>query len=176
MRKALGVLGIVGTVLASRAPGALACGDKFLVVGRTVRTQRLQGAVHRAAILMYVSPGGALVQALKETGLDRQLTLAGHKLEPVKDGGALDRALATGNYDLVLADLSDMTALEPRVGAAPAHPTLLPIVYNPTGEELETAQREYRCVMRSPSTRQGYLAVIEDAMAARLKRNRAPAH
>jgi hypothetical protein len=124
---------------------------------------------------MYVSPGGALVEALKETGLDRQLTLAGHKVEPVKSG-ALDRALATGNYDLVLADLSDMTALEARVGAAPTHPTLLPIVYNPTGEELETAQREYRCVMRSPSTRQGYLAVIEDAMAARQKRNRARAH
>jgi len=94
----------------------------------------------------------------------------------VKDRGALDSDLASGNYDHVLADLSDMTALEPRVGAAPARPTLLPILYNPTGEELEAAQREYRCVMRSPSTRQGYLAVIEEAMAARQKRNDARAH
>jgi hypothetical protein len=149
------------------AGDALCCGDKFLVVGRGVRAQRLDGAVHHASILIYVSPKGGLDAALRETGLDRDLSLAGHSVRAVADRGQLEAALASGKQDIVLAGIADMTALEPLVGDAPTRPSLLPIIYNPTGEELEAAKREYRCVMRSPSTKQGYLAVIEDAMRQR---------
>ena len=39
-------------------PGARACGDKILVVGRGARAQRVRGAVHRAAILALPAPEG----------------------------------------------------------------------------------------------------------------------
>jgi|KBSSwiStaDraftv2_1062776.scaffolds.fasta_scaffold108037_2 hypothetical protein len=165
MRGVLVGLGLAATTLL--AGDGLCCGDKFLVVGRGVRAQRLNGAVHHASILIYVSPKGGLDAALRETGLDRDLSLAGHKVRAVADRGQLESALASGKQDIVLAGISDMTALEPLVGAAPRRPSLLPIIYNPTGEELEAAKKEYRCVMRSPSTQQGYLAVIEDAMRQR---------
>ena len=166
MRRLLLGLGLAATTLLAGGD-ALGCGDKFLVVGRGVRAQRLGGAVHHASILIYVSPKGGLDAALRETGLDRDLRLAGHKVRAVADRRQLDAALASGKQDIVLAGIADMTALEPLVGAAPTRPSLLPIIYNPTGEELEAAQGEYRCVMRSPSTQQGYLAVIEDAMKQR---------
>lgn len=172
MGKAL--LGMAMMSAALAAGDALACGDKFLVIGRSVRAQRMNGAVHHASILMYVSPSGGLEAAIRETGLDRELRLAGHKVRSVSQPQDLDSALAAGGYDLVLAGISEMIALEPRIGAAPSRPGLLPIIYNPTGEELAAAKREYRCVMRSPSTQQGYLAVIEDAMMQRQKRAAAP--
>ena len=161
-----------GLVLVSAAlltGDALACGDKFLVIGRGVRAQRVSGAVHHASILIYVSPTGDLDAALRETRLDRELSLAGHKVRSVSEAKQLDSALAAGGYDLVVAAISDMPALEPKLAESPDRPALLPLIYNPTGEELEAAKREYRCVMRSPSTQQGYLAVIEDAMARRQK-------
>lgn len=166
-RALLGMAFMSATLVAG---DALACGDKFLVVGRSVRAQRLRGAVHHASILMYVNPTGGLEAALHETGLDRELSLAGHKVHAVVDRSQLDAALARGGYDLVLAGIADMRSLESVVGAAPARPSLLPVIYNPTGEELAAAKSEYRCVMRSPSTQQGYLAVIEEAMAQRQKR------
>jgi len=166
MRRLLLGLGLAATTLFV-AGDALCCGDKFLVVGRGVRAQRLNGAVHHASILIYVSPKGGLDAALRETGLDRDLSLAGHKVRAVANREQLESALASGRQDIVLAGIADMTALEPLVGAAPTRPSLLPIIYNPTGEELEAAKKEYRCVMRSPSTQQGYLAVIEDAMRQR---------
>lgn len=174
MKRALFALGLVSAALVGG--NALACGDKFLVVGRNVRAQRLRGAVHHASILVYRGGTGRLDAAIRETGLDRELTLAGHKLQSVSDRGQFDAALASGRYDVVLADIGDMKALEPFVAMAPRRPSLLPVIYDPTGEELAAAKQEYSCVMRSPSTQQGYLAVIEDALSQREKRAAAESH
>lgn len=151
----------------------LACGDKFLVIGRGPRSQRTKGAVQKAVILMYMDPRSELPAAIKEQGLESDLKLAGHKVRVVADRRSVGDELLSQRYDIVLAGLADMESLELQVGSAPARPTLLPIVYNPTDDELEAARRRYACVMRSPSKRQGYLAVIDDAMVLRQKRARA---
>ena len=39
----------------------------------------------------------------------------------------------------------------------------------PTGEELAEAEKEWSCVMKSPSTNKHYLAVIDEAMVLKKK-------
>ena len=160
---------LVAVTLAGCLTGAeaYACGDKFLVIGRGVRAQRAKGAVHRASIVMYLDPRTELPAAIKESQLETNLKLAGHTIRSLDSRGDLDAAVANGHYDVVLVGLPDMIALEPQVRRAASRPILLPILYDPTPEELAAAERQYRCVMRSPSKKQHFLAVIEEAMVLR---------
>jgi len=152
---------------------AQACGDKFLVLGRGVRSQRAAGASHPGSILVYLDPKGHLPEAMQAMRLETHLKLAGHKIRSVETHTELEAALASGHYDIILADISNMRALESDVRSSPASPALLPVIYNPTGEELAMAERQYACVMKSPSKKQHFLAVIDDAMVLRLKEGRA---
>ena len=162
---------LVALTLAGCLAGAeaYACGDKFLVIGRGVRAQRAKGAVHRASILMYFDPRTELAAAIKETHLETDLKLAGHRIRSLQGPGDLEAALASGDYDIVLVAVADMKALDSRAGVAASRPILLPILYDPTPEEQAAAERQYRCVMRSPSKKQHFLAVIDDAMVLRSK-------
>jgi hypothetical protein len=172
MRKVL----VAAVVLVSgmNVAEGLACGDKFLVVGRGPRAQRARGAVQKAAILMYLDPAGDLREAIKEEGLEADLKLAGHKVRYVTDRRAVGEELKAQLYDIVIAGVADMESLEPVVRAAPSRPTLLPIVYEPTPEQLEAARKRFECVMSSPGKKQRYLAVIDDAMVLRQKHAHAP--
>ena len=169
-------LGFLAGALFLAGSDAHACRDKFLVVGRSVRCQRAHGAVQRASILVYLDAGGRLQAAMKEMQLEPNLRLAGHTLRSVAGRAELDEQARSGRYDIVLADISEMVALEGEVGSSPARPVLLPVIYNPTGEELAEAKAEFSCVMRSPSTNKHYLAVIDDAMVQRKKRAQSRKH
>ena len=169
MRRILACLAVILVATGLAGVDALACGDKFLVIGRGVRSQRARGAVQKASILMYLDPKGELPAALKEEHFEQDLRLAGHTVRSVASRQQVSEALKAERYDLVVAGVSDMPALEPVIASLPSHPTLLPIIYNPTGEELELAKKQFRCVMKSPSTRQDFLVVIEDAMVIRRK-------
>ncbi len=162
-----GLLLAGAALLMARDAGA--CGDKFLVIGRGVRQQRAQGAVQRASILLYRDVEGRLQAALREQKVEVHLKLAGHTLRSVEGRSQLTEQLASGKYDIVLASLSEMTAIEQAVGSGPTRPFLLPVIYNPTGEELKEAEAEFSCVMSSPSTKKHYLAVIDEAMVLRKK-------
>ena len=166
-RMMLGLMIAGGAVLVARE--ASACGDKLLVIGRGVRSQRAHGAVQRASILVYLDTGGRLQAAMKEMQLESNLRLAGHSLRSVESRAELGEQARSGRYDILLADISEMVALEGEVGSSPARPVLLPVIYNPTGEELAEAEAEFSCVMRSASTSKHYLAVIEEAMVLRKK-------
>lgn len=166
-RIVLGLLLMMGALLVVREAGA--CGDKFLVIGRGVRQQRAQGAVQRASILLYRDAQGQLDAALREQKVETHLKLAGHTLRSVDGRSQLIERLASGRYDIVLASLSEMAAVEQALGSSPTRPFLLPVIHNPTGEELAQAETDFSCVMSSPSTKKHYLAVIDEAMVLRKK-------
>ena len=163
----LGLMIAGGALLVARE--ASTCGDKFLVVGRGVRQQRVQGAVQRASILLYLDAQGQLEAALREQKVETNLKLAGHTLHSVAGRSQLVEHLAAAKYDIVLASLSEIAAVEQIIGSRPTRPFLLPVIHNPTGEELAEAEAEFSCVMRSPSTKKHYLAVIDEAMVLRKK-------
>ena len=143
-----------------------ACGDKLLIVGRGLRTNR---ALHRASILVYADPKGALPAALKEGHLRRDLERAGHRLRTATSREEFDAALGSGTYDLVLADFKAAPLLESEAKTAPSKPTILPTLYNPSEAELAAASRQYTCVLKSPGDQKDYMTVINEAMAERAR-------
>jgi hypothetical protein len=155
-------------------PGELlACGDKLLVMGRRVRSQRAHGAVQRASILVLLDAGGHLQQALREMRLERDLELAGHTLRLVGTPADLANEIRSGDHDILLADIKEAAALRSGLLAAPRSPTLLPVVVNATGDEWARAEADFTCISRSPSAGKHYLSVIEKAMLQRKAQDRA---
>jgi len=150
-----------------------ACGDKLLVLGRHVRSQRAHGAVQRASILVLLDAGGHLEAALREMRLERDLELAGHSLRVVATSGDLVEQLRSGDHHILIADISEAAALGSELLSAPGSPTLLPVVVNATGDEWAEATGDFRCISRSPSAGKHYLTVIEEVMRQRQAQKRA---
>jgi hypothetical protein len=157
-------LAIAGCLLAD-AGAALACGDKLLVLGRHVRSQRARGAIQRGSILVLLDQAGQLQAALRATDFGRDLELAGHRVRLVWSVRELGNEIGSGGYDIVIADIADVAALGPELAAAPGGPVLLPVVVNTTGDEWSEAAARFSCIRRSPSAGKHYLAVIEEALA-----------
>jgi len=169
MTRSRALVGFIGAALLLGSSRGEACGDKLLVVGRGVRAGRAQGVTRPASIVLYVNPKGTLPAALTESRLDAHLRKAGHSVRSVETRQELTAALNEGTADVVVTDIADVAALESDVRGAPSKPALLPVIYNPTGQELKAAEKKYACVMKAPSKNQDYLEVIDDALALRAK-------
>jgi hypothetical protein len=144
----------------------LACGDKFLVVGRGTRFQRASARTP-ASILVYANPASNLPKALANVPVDATLRKAGYKPTTVTSTVDLDAALGRGGWDLVLADLADSAALAGRLRTD--GPMVLPVVYNATTSELAQAKKQYAQVLKSPTKNQSFLDAIDDALAVRAR-------
>jgi hypothetical protein len=167
MRKVL-ILGLAAGAVCLGWADAQACGDKFLVVGRGVKFQRAHKAVHPASILIYMNPGSRLPTVAKKIKLESNLKQAGHKVQTIEDPTRLDDALKSAQYDLVLADVADSPSLEKHVSARTSKPVVMPVLYQPTADELAAAQKQYGCAMKTSA--KDYLAAIDTAIAQKLKR------
>jgi DNA-binding NtrC family response regulator len=153
------------------AGDALACGDKLVIVGRGLRAKRK--AVSKASILVYARPGGSVPTALGEGGLQKNLERAGHRVSRVDSEQELKEALGAGGHDLVLADFEAASRVEAQAKSSAAHPTVLPTLYNPSPSELKAAETAFHCVLKAPAKEKDYLAVVDEAMAARAKEAKA---
>jgi hypothetical protein len=170
-RTAVG-LGLLASLTLLAAREVAACGDKLLVMGRRVRSQRVHGAVQRASILVLLDAGGHLQAALRDMRLQRNLELAGHTLTVVTTPPDLVEQVRSGTHDILLADVSEAAALRSELMDVPGRPALLPVVVNATGGEWAEAEAEWRCITRSTSATKHYLAVIEEVLAQRRARKR----
>jgi len=172
MKSTKGALFLAGTFFLVDGM-ASACGDKLLVLGRHVRSQRAYGAVQRASILVFLDDRGELEAALREMRLQRDLQLAGHRLKVVSTTGELVDQVRSGDHDILMADISEAGALPPGLLTAPGSPTLLPVIVNATGDEWAEAEATFSCVRRSPSAGKHHLIVIEKVMRQRQAQARA---
>jgi hypothetical protein len=169
MRRLLLVLTVAATVFLVCPRLAIGCGDKFVVLGRGMRLLNVKASAHPASILIYMNRASRVAAAEREFQLQSTLKQAGHKPSVVDDQRALDKALTSGKYDLVLADLSDAAALEKEAQGSHSKPAVIPVVYNPTGAELSAAEKQYSCVAQASKTNHELLAVIDEAMVSKSK-------
>lgn len=163
-RSAVALAVVVGVSLA--ATPLLACGDKFVVLGRGVRFQRVHAAQHPASILIYMNPGSRVAQADKEFQLQTMLKLAGHR-PVVVEGAALEGALSSKSYDVVLTDLGDAPSLEQQATSSASKPVVVPVLYNPSEAELATAEEKYSCVLAASKKNRNLLDVVDEVMQSR---------
>ena len=153
-----------------------ACGDKFLLVGRGVRFQRAYAAIYPASILIYARPAQGAATAIRDPRLQSSLKAAGHVLSTVDTQSGLERALTSGQYDLVLGDVADAAMLEAQAQTAPLRPTVLFVMYKPDKQEAEALKQKYNCpVLMASDKTEKYLMVIDDTMKARMKEGRGKA-
>jgi hypothetical protein len=145
----------------------LACGDKFVVLGRGVRFFATR---YPATILIYVNPASHMPAAMKEFRLEATLKKAGHKPKIVDSSADLEQALTSGKYDIVLADLSDGAAMMKSAASAVSKPMVVPVLYKPTPEELAAVEKKYGCLVAPASSRNAdLLPVLEQALQNRAK-------
>ena len=168
MRKLLiGVFVVATTTLAAIA--ALACGDKLMLFARGARFGQVYPRAHAVSILAYTRQNSAVPAVVRDLELQPALKQAGHKLQLVQNPEALDEALKTGKYDLVLADVADADGLEQQVRSALSSPMMLPVAYKPSKAEEAAAGKKFQFVLKAPGNTERYLAAIDKAMELKLK-------
>lgn len=145
---------------------AAACGDKFVLLGRGARVARSQ---FPSTILIFMNPSSRMPAAEKEFRLEATLKAAGHKAKVAETDAEVQKALATGKYDLVLADVVDVPELRKEAGGSASKPVVLPLLYEPTPDELSAAEKEANCAVRPSKKSQDLLAVVDETMKGRRK-------
>jgi len=110
MRRSLlvSIVVIIGAVL--QHPALLqACGEKLLALGRGIRFQS-RHSPRPASVLLYL-PQSATGQPLTDPSLESALKEAGHAVRAATTSADLESALRSGNYDVVLANITDASEL-----------------------------------------------------------------
>jgi len=143
---------------------AWACGDKFLVIGRSVK--RVPKARYPAAIVLDERPGSALARIAREMKLEATLRQAGHDVTSVTEAGSLRAVLGARRYDFVLVDLLAADAVAGEIEAP--GPELVPVAYKTTDQALRAAQREHAVVIKAGKGF-AYLTALDEAMARRAR-------
>ena len=143
----------------------LACGDKFLIGSRGTRYQRARIAGRQAAVLVYINPGSALGKALANVDVADGLKKAGYRSASFGNAADLEKAIAQGGWDLVIADLSDGAAIRGRLPQGVPAPLVLPIAFNPTKAVFDQAKKDYPKVVKGPIKSQAFLDVLDDTVA-----------
>jgi hypothetical protein len=165
-RTALGLAAAVAGVLLLGPGAAAGCGDKFVLVGGAARINRSK---FPSRVLVFMNPSSRVPAAEKEFHVEATLTAAGHKAKVVESEAEVKKALETGKYDLVLADVADVPELRKQCGASASKPAVLPLLYKPTADELSAAEKEANCLVRPSKKSSDLLAVIDETMKDRSK-------
>ena len=164
MRKAFLLLGVLWGVVLLWPAEAVACGDKFLVIGRGAK--RVPRAHHPAAVLLYLRPGSSLPEAAKEMRLGATLKQAGHTVETATDEGALREVLGARRYDFVLVDGADAAAIDRLTGSAASRPQVVPVVQKASDETIRALQTQHALVIKTGRSL-SYLTALDEAMGLR---------
>jgi len=167
--RTLGAILVVAAVgLVQSAVPLRACGDKFLLVGRGVSFHRAYAAIYPASIVVYAQPQRNAAKAIHDPRLLADLKLAGHKVTVVESDAALARVLQSDRVDFILTDLANADRLSTQAATSPSAPGVLPVMYEPTKDEIKQVEARYHCQLKSSDRVDRYLSSIDDAMKARV--------
>jgi hypothetical protein len=166
MRTFLAVIVVVLTV-ASGWSALYACGDKLLIVGRGVRYGRAYAAVYPGRILIYAHQGTPTAGAIRAPQVQQSLRQAGHQVTVVEDAASLEKAIAEGKYDIVLADAPETPLVTRQAASVPSNPTVVPVLDDSNKEQAKIIQKQCNCRLKASDKATRYLMVVDDAMKAR---------
>jgi hypothetical protein len=146
----------------------LACGDKFLMVGRGVSFQRAYAAVHPASIVIVLPPKSVKSAAVRDQRLLTALKMAGHKVEVIKQAADLRDALTRSRRDIVLAERADAAAFPDLTTEGQVKPAIVGVVEDPTPTEFAAARQQLDYVLKVPSSASQVLNMLDDVMKTRI--------
>jgi hypothetical protein len=155
-------------VLQQGAPRLEACGDKFLLVGRSARFRQAYAAIYPASIVVFAQAQRSTAKAIRDPRLQADLKAAGHHVSIVEDERALARTLASEDVDFVLTDVADADRIATQADGAPAKPKVLPVMFEPSKDEAKAIEAKYHCRLTSSDRTDRYLSTIDDMMKGRV--------
>ena len=157
MKRRTGMVALVTALGLWIAPDLLACGDKFLVAGRGTRYQRPKN-FRAASVLIYANPSTGLEAALRRVPVESALQREGHRATIVASPDQLSAILASGRFDVVLADSVDASAVEGLLAKGPDAPTLVAVC--PKDEKAAVE----KCGLKAPTKERTLLEAIDRAV------------
>jgi vacuolar-type H+-ATPase subunit F/Vma7 len=157
----------VGFIVCAHAADVGACGDKFLLLGRSVGYDNILKASRPGTVLIYSTP--ALPPAFGDGRFAALMELAGHHQRSVGDAQALEHVLATGKIDLILVDAALSADIADQIrGSSTA--LVLPVASGVSGARRSELERKFGCVLTLPADARKVIDVIDKAMALRARR------
>ena len=116
---------------------ALACGDKFLLLGRSLRYEEAYAAKHPASVLLYSIPRRALRPSIPKS------SSSSRKRRQARAGGQRGRARRGFEEHDFRRDLRGRCRPRAvsRVGAADSHAVVLAVIYAPSATEKRPPRR-----------------------------------
>jgi hypothetical protein len=166
MNRTLVAIGLVTATSLAIGPAMDACGDKSLSAGG-IRMQRALAARYPASVLAYVPAESRLSSARRELNLQETLQRVGHTYQEVASLSALEASVATGRFNIIVADVSDSAELQRSLDSSPSRVVVVPVAYRLTKEEEREAAKHSRFLIKAPSQAAQYLTTIANAVASR---------
>ena len=167
MRSAL-VVGLIAASAVVFGPRVDACGDKSLSPGG-IRFQRARAALYPATILIYAQPNSRMTAAARELKLQDSLRAVGYRYREVNSLADLDSALASGQFNVVIADFADVAEVQNRIAASVSRPATIGVAYKLTKAEAHEAAKVCRFMVKVPSRAAQYFSTITDAVRSQNK-------
>ena len=165
-RRVLAVLAMAMGAVVFTTGTAAGCGDKFVLVGPGTRVLRSK---FPSRILIFMNPTSRIPAAESEFRLEATLKAAGHKAVVANSEAAFEKELASGKYDLVLADAVDAPAARKEAATVASPPAVLTLLYKPTPAELSAAEKEAECMVLPSRQSRDLLMVVDTTMKGRSK-------
>ena len=162
---------LLAGLVASAGPDLSACGDKSLSAGG-IRMQRATAARYPASVLIYAPAGSRLIGAALELNLTGMLDLVGHKYREVTSLSELETSLATGRFNIALADLADVAVVHQKLQSSNSRVVVIPVAHRVTKEQAKQAEKLFRFVIKAPEHPNNYLTTIADAVRSRAAKPR----
>jgi hypothetical protein len=183
-RVAVVVVALIATAVGQGAVPLHACGDKLMMLGRGIRFQS-KHTPRAGAVLLYL-PESATGQPLTDPKLETALREAGHAVRAVTSPVDLETALGSGTFDVVLANVTHAPELERAKSIAERNAVVLPAIYlvapgsgglakQQTQADREKASKAFAVIVEVPGRPGHYCHAVDQAMALKLKREKAAA-
>ncbi|HUE85120.1 MAG TPA: hypothetical protein VMO26_03510 [Vicinamibacterales bacterium] len=166
MKRILASVGLLAATVLMLGPDLQACGDKSLSAGG-IRMQRAMAARNPASVLMYAPAASRLNEATQKLKLQRTLLQFGHKYREVVSWAEFQDSIASGQYNLVLADVADLVEVQQKLESASSSAIVVPVAYKLTKAEIKELEKQCRFLIKAPSRQLQYLNVIHTALEAR---------
>ena len=166
MDKSLRVAVAFSLIFAATVAGA--CGDKLSAFSRAGNHSN---RAHRAQILL-LAPAGSTTAALAEDAqFQRAVKKGRHELRIADSDDRLSSELATGTFDLVLADAGLAAKVEEQIRAKSSSTVFVPVLNSPSKAELRDMEHRYSMVLTAHAKSGRYLDTLDDAVELHMERS-----
>jgi hypothetical protein len=166
MKRTFVVAGFLTAAALASTADLNACGDKSLAAGG-IRIQRALAARYPASILIYTPLASRLSGATRELKLQDTLRKVGHKYREVLTASDLRASVDTGQFNIILADFADLTALQQKFESATSPVVVVPVAYKMTKAETAEAAKQCRFLIKAPGRDAQTLGTIAEAVRSR---------